>query len=79
MVTVTSADFNRRPSQIKRTASTGPVVITEHDRPSYVLMTYAQFQELSTGPIDLVDLLAMSDNDDIDFKPLALGLGPADL
>ncbi len=49
MITVTAAEFNRRPSQIKRSASAEPIIITEHDRLSFVLMTYATFQELSAA------------------------------
>ena len=41
MTTVTAAEFNQRPSQVKRAAEKEPVVITEHSRPSFVLPVVA--------------------------------------
>ena len=46
MTTVTADEFNQRPSQVKRAAEEEPVVITEHSRPSFVLLTYAEYQRL---------------------------------
>ena len=52
MATVTAAEFNQRPSQVKRAAEDEPVVITEHSRPSFVLLTYAEYQRLLRTPTD---------------------------
>ena len=53
MATVTAAGFNQRPSQVKLAAEDEPVVITEHSRPSFVLLTYAEYQRLLRTSSDL--------------------------
>lgn len=45
--TITSRDFNRDVSAAKRAAEHGPVTITDHGRPSHVLLTAAEFDRLS--------------------------------
>lgn len=45
--TITSRDFNRDVSAAKRAAEKGPVTITDHGRPSHVLLTAEQFDRLS--------------------------------
>ncbi|WP_209436369.1 type II toxin-antitoxin system prevent-host-death family antitoxin [Kocuria subflava] len=45
--TITSRDFNRDVSAAKRAAENGPVTITDHGRPSHVLLTAAEFDRLS--------------------------------
>ncbi|MFT4217728.1 MAG: type II toxin-antitoxin system prevent-host-death family antitoxin [Micropruina sp.] len=45
--TITSRDFNRDVSAAKRAAEQGPVTITDHGRPSRVLLTAAEFDRLS--------------------------------
>jgi prevent-host-death family protein len=50
MATVSAAEFNQRPSQVKRAAEQEPVVITEHSHPSFVLLTYAEYQQLLRAP-----------------------------
>ena len=75
MATVTGKQFNQQPSKVKRAAETEPVVITEHDRPSFVLMTYAEYQRLSAAPADLAAWLRMDDPNqpDIDFEVEPVG------
>lgn len=46
-ITITSRDFNRDVSAAKRAAEQGPVTITDHGRPSHVLLTAAEFDRLS--------------------------------
>lgn len=83
MPTVTGKEFNQRPSRVKRAAENEPVVITEHGRPSFVLMTYAEYQRLHTAPADLAAWLEMDTGDgadiDFDIEPVGLGLHPADV
>ncbi|WP_454117635.1 type II toxin-antitoxin system prevent-host-death family antitoxin [Microbacterium lacticum] len=45
--TITSRDFNRDVSAAKRAAERGPVTITDHGRPSHVLLTAEEFDRLS--------------------------------
>lgn len=44
--TITSRDFNRDVSAAKRAAEQGPVMITDHGRPSHVLLTAEEFDRL---------------------------------
>lgn len=52
-ITITSREFNRDVSAAKRAAERGPVTITDHGRPSHVLMTAEEFERLS-GARELV-------------------------
>lgn len=76
MATVTAAEFNQRPSQVKRAAEDEPVVITEHSRPSFVLLTYAEYQRLLRTPPDLVDWLEMDDEVEFEIEPVGLDIRP---
>ncbi|HEY3014170.1 MAG TPA: type II toxin-antitoxin system Phd/YefM family antitoxin [Nocardioides sp.] len=79
METVTAAEFNQRPSRVKRRAALGPVVITEHNRPSYVLISYAEYERLLGTPTNLADWLEMDQDVDLEIEPLKLDLRPAEL
>jgi len=76
VATVTAAEFNQRPSQVKRAAENEPVVITEHSRPSFVLLTYAEYQRLLRTPPDLVDWLEMDDEVEFEIEPVGLDIRP---
>lgn len=45
--TITSREFNRDVSAAKRAAENGPVTITDHGRRSHVLLTAADFDQLT--------------------------------
>lgn len=79
MVTVPAATFNRHPSRVKRAAASEPVVITEHDRPSFVLLTYAEYERLTGVPSDLAAWIEMSEDVDFEIEPVGLEVRPADL
>ena len=79
MGTVTAAEFNRYPSQVKRAAAEEPVVITEHERPSFVLLTFAEYQRLTGAPGDLAEWLEMDEDIDFEIEPVGLHLEPAEL
>ncbi|WP_157983912.1 type II toxin-antitoxin system Phd/YefM family antitoxin [Nesterenkonia muleiensis] len=50
MATVTAAEFNRSPSTVKREAREHPVIVTERDRPSIVVLSYSEYQKLQGTP-----------------------------
>lgn len=77
--TITSREFNQDTSRAKRAADKGPVIITDRGRPSYVLLTVADFERLTQPQTSIVDLLAMPDETLIDFEPprLEMVLRPA--
>lgn len=85
MTHVTGAEFNRHPSRVRRAASEGPVVITEHGRPAHVLLSFDEFERLRGRrdlPDDVAGWLRMDSGDseiDFDPEPLRLGLRAADL
>jgi prevent-host-death family protein len=79
VATVTAAEFNQRPSQVKRAAEEEPVVITEHSRPSFVLLTYAEYQRLLRTPTDLAEWLEMDDEVEVDIEPVGLDIRPANV
>jgi prevent-host-death family protein len=49
MASITSREFNRHVSAAKRAASDGPVIITDHGRPTYVLMTADAYARLTAA------------------------------
>lgn len=74
MKTVSAQEFNRDASKVKRAASDEPVLITDHGRPSHVLLAFDEYERLTgTGVTDIVDWLGM--DDDIAFEPTKLDLG----
>ncbi len=79
MATVTAAEFNQRPSQVKRAAEEEPVVITEHSRPSFVLLTYAEYQRLLRTPGDLAEWLEMDEDIEFEIDPVGLDIRSANV
>lgn len=47
MTTITSRELNRDVSAAKRAAADGPVTITDHGRPTHVLLTADEFARLT--------------------------------
>lgn len=45
-LTISASTFNRATGTVKREAGAGPVLITEHGEPAYVLLSYDLFQML---------------------------------
>ena len=80
--TLSSREFNQDTGKAKRAAKQGPVFITDRGQPSYVLMSIEDYQTLSAKQPSLIDLLAMTDADKVDFAaPKLQGklYNPADL
>lgn len=70
ITTLSSRKFNQATSEAKKAASNGPVIITDRGRPSHVLMTFQNYLQLTEQRRNIIDELAMSDEDaDIDFEP----------
>ena len=68
-MTITSKDFNQNVSKVKRAALNGPVFITDRGRPAYVLLTIEEYQKITKTKQNIVDLLAIPESENIDFKP----------
>lgn len=72
--TVSSRELNQDVGRAKRAAEEGPVVITDRGRPSYVLLSWAEYRRLSGGPRNLAAVLAAPALSDIAFEAEKSGL-----
>jgi prevent-host-death family protein len=68
-ITFTSRQFNRDPSGVKRAALSGPVFITDRDKPSLVVLSIEQYERLTGREPSLLDLLMPGDGHDFEFEP----------
>lgn len=82
ITTFSSREFNQDASKAKKAASNGPVFITDRGRPSHVLLTIEEYQQITGNQTSIVDLLAMPGGVDVDFEPSRVSddlYRPADL
>lgn len=81
ITTLTSREFNQHVSEAKKAANHGPVFITDRGQPAHVLLSIADYRQLTGGHMTLVDALAQADALDVDFDPPRTGgfYRPADL
>jgi prevent-host-death family protein len=84
MITTTfsSRQFNQDASKAKKAAEAGPVFITDRGKPAHVLMTIAQYRQLTGGSVGIIDMLSLPEGgEDIDFDPprATFKAAPADL
>lgn len=79
--TLTTREINGDIARAKRAAEAGPVFITEHGRPSHVLLTYEAWREMAEGQPSILDRLASKDPEaalaHFEPAPLTVGLKPA--
>ena len=47
MQTMTSREFNQQSGKAKQAAQAAPVIVTNHGKPEFVLMTYAEYLKLT--------------------------------
>lgn len=66
--TFTSREFNQDTGRAKKAARKGPVFITDRGQPSFVLLSFEDYQRLSPKRQSLGELLAMPGIEDIDFE-----------
>lgn len=66
---MTSREFNQDTSGAKKAAKKGPVFITDRGRPAHVLMTFEDYQKLTSGNSSIIDLLSMPGVENIEFEP----------
>ena len=69
ITTLSSREFNQDTSKAKKAAQKGPVFITDRVRPSHVLLSIGDYQEIPGHQASIVELLAMPGADQIDFEP----------
>ena len=68
MSVVTSRELNHDVSAVKRAAARGPVVITDHGRPSHVLLTFADYERLTGTDTSLAEAFVIPE--EIEFEPV---------
>jgi prevent-host-death family protein len=68
-ITFTSRDFNRDPGSIKRAAQSGPVFITDRNKPSLVVLAIKDYERLAGRGTSLLDVLTPEDDHDFEFDP----------
>lgn len=68
MSVVSSREFNHDVSAVKRAAIRGPVIITDHGRPSHVLLSFADYQRLTGTAGSLGEAFVL--DEEIDFEPV---------
>ncbi|MFP3464976.1 type II toxin-antitoxin system Phd/YefM family antitoxin [Leifsonia sp. SIMBA_070] len=66
MAVITARAFNQDASAAKRSAATEPLIITDRGEPSFVLLTYAEYERLTGGRRSIIDLLRQDGDDDGD-------------
>lgn len=67
---MTSREFNRDTAGAKRAAGRGPVYITNRGSPAYVLLSFAEYESLTTEGANLVEQLSKSKEvAELEFDP----------
>lgn len=67
---MTSASFNQNPSKARQAANENPLVITDHGKPTHVLLTYAEFEAKWAKPKSALEALRdPNPATDDDFDP----------
>ncbi|WJK40948.1 type II toxin-antitoxin system Phd/YefM family antitoxin [Solwaraspora sp. WMMA2056] len=66
---MSSREFNQDTGRAKIAARSGPVFITDRGRPAHVLLTFEDYQRLTGGQENIIDLIGLSpDEADIEFE-----------
>lgn len=68
---ISGQEFNQNPSEAKRAAEQGPVVVTDRGEPAFVLIRYDTYRRLAgeRGPSLLNALRQDEPEADFDFTP----------
>ena len=76
-----SRQFNQDISGAKKAAKDGPVFITDRGKPSHVLITIADYHELTNSTTNMIELLAMDDacTAELDAPKIQIVPKPVDL
>jgi prevent-host-death family protein len=68
-----SREFNQDTGRAKKAAKRGPVIITDRDRPTHVLLSIEEYQRISGKGQSILDMLAMQEAAEIEFTAPRLG------
>ena len=73
ITTMSSREFNQDPDRARNAADKGPVIIVDGGRPTHVLLGFEEYQKLTGTGRSLLDIVALDQDDDIDFDPPRMG------
>lgn len=65
--TLSSREFNQDTGRAKKAAEKGPVIITDRGRPAHVLLSFEDYEKLTTKTQNILEMLACPEADAIDF------------
>jgi prevent-host-death family protein len=68
MTAISSRTFNQETGSAKKYAKKGPVFITDRGKPSYVLLSIADYERLTSKQPSFLDLISQGDEGDFEFK-----------
>ena len=71
--TLSSREFNQDTGKAKKAAKRGPVIITDRDKPAFVLLSIEEYRKITGQKKTIGELLAMPEAAEIDFDPPRLG------
>jgi prevent-host-death family protein len=71
--TLTSREYNRNRSLADKALRKGPVIVTDRGRPTKVILSFGEYEQLAGSKKDIVDLLTMPGLEGIEFNPPRLG------
>ncbi|MEO7072358.1 MAG: type II toxin-antitoxin system Phd/YefM family antitoxin, partial [Rhodanobacter sp.] len=69
ITTLSSREFNQDASGTEKSALRGPVFITDRGRPAHILLSIAEYTQLTGNQPSVAKLLAMPENAAVDFDP----------
>lgn len=80
ITTLSSRELNQDVTRAKKTTQNGPVFITDRGKPTHVLLSFEDYQQLTKQQCNIADALAMPGIADIEFEPpqVTIGAQPAD-
>jgi prevent-host-death family protein len=73
VITFSGRQFSQHAGKARKAALRGPVVITTRGRPTHVLLSMEQYQNLAGGGISLLQAVTQRGAPDFVFKPPRLG------
>lgn len=81
ITTISSREFNQHTSDAKHAAKSGPVFITDRGRTAHVLLSFDDYQKLTSQKRNIADSLSLPPVVEIEFEPpkFSLQAKPADL
>lgn len=69
ITTLSSRELNQDVTRAKKATKRGPVFITDRGKPSHVLLSIEEYQQLTKQRRSIADSLAMPGIENIEFDP----------